>query len=501
MIVPRHSAVPVLAVIALVATVLFSLGAARQAELCADGTYHQLGYCPADLSSPGSANVDTTTADGTVSIDRDDGTLYGCVTTSATPLAVSEILDCSGGAAVAGDSELVDGSGTRTLSATGLTADTGYYWQFVNIAPTGWSSNAVVSSQFTTDAEGGSEPYDLSGFTIDAATQCDWPTEPVTNGNTATASTVAELQTAIDNATEGVEITITWSGTQSGNVVVDNDDIDIVMPNDATIDGDIRIGSRTSSVSRVRWTGGNQDEGNWTLDEADDVMINDFYSVHDAAFDQFDVNDMRCSPGGCNRVAFVHVTFEGKNPDDGDSYTFYTAPNPGITDCMILADFRTFQSDIGNGAAHVTRMQGTTRFTIVDAVFENPYVPTGDTTAFRFHRNVTNAHVENVHVRGRMKLDTIDAGEVSSVTNGDFVNVTRYGGDNCLFAAESGVTNTGTVRDSLLYYDSGLSCSDMSFTQLTDVSNNDVAPWDGTTFPRPDSNGNTPNLSTVGADR
>lgn len=123
-------------------------GAIRQSELCADGTYHQTGFCPAELESPSAGNVGETTADGMVTVDRGDGILYGCVTTSNTPLSAAAIIDCSSGTGV---SESVAASGTQTLNATGLSAGGTYYWHFVNINPSGWASNVEVSNAFTTD--------------------------------------------------------------------------------------------------------------------------------------------------------------------------------------------------------------------------------------------------------------------------------------------------------------------------------------------------------------
>lgn len=147
-----------------------ALSASIDLEQCADGSYRVTGYCPADLESPGFSGVTASTANGTVIVDRSNGTLYGCVTTSATLLSAAEIIACSGGVAVTGDSEAVGSAGTRTLSFGGLAASTGHYIQYVHVNGSGWPSDRVVTSQFTTDASGAN----VFAETFDA--QADWDT-------------------------------------------------------------------------------------------------------------------------------------------------------------------------------------------------------------------------------------------------------------------------------------------------------------------------------------
>lgn len=126
--------------IALAALCALSVWAAsRQSELCADGTYHQVDYCPAVLSTA-SVDADETTASVTVSNDRGDGTTYVCVTTSETP--PEDIITCSGGQ---GDNDM-----DESLSVSGLTAGTNYYAHIGNYNPSGWLSN-VVTEAFETD--------------------------------------------------------------------------------------------------------------------------------------------------------------------------------------------------------------------------------------------------------------------------------------------------------------------------------------------------------------
>lgn len=142
--------------LALLVLALVSLavqGATIQGEVCANSRVHAAGYCPADLSSPGSTSVADTSASCTAVSDADDGTQHVCVTTISTPLTGAAVESCSGGAAVAGSNAAVSTSGTQTVGVTGLSASTSYYCQSVNESPEGWYSDVVVSSQFTTGSD------------------------------------------------------------------------------------------------------------------------------------------------------------------------------------------------------------------------------------------------------------------------------------------------------------------------------------------------------------
>ena len=335
-------------------------------------------------------------------------------------------------------------------------------------------------------------PYDLSRFNIPAETECSWPEEPRTT-TTVTVGSPAELQAAADRG--NVRIVIGWTGTRSGNVTLDTSDVAIEMPNTATLDGRIQIGSRQRDVARVSWRGGNHLTGPFVLDEADDVLIYDFHSTHDAMGRYDNVNDMRCSPGGCNRAAFVSSTFAGINPDSRDSYTFYTEANPTPSQCMILANVLAEQAP---GGSHVSRIQGVRQIIVVDSAFVNP---DEGGTAFRFHRSVTNAFVADTHIRGRIKLDSIDAGETVSVLNGVFDNVTSYNTVHNLFAVQSPMPNTGVVRNSLVYSTYGGGGTPAGISPLANGGGNELIQWDGRSFPMPDSDGVVPNMSTIGAIR
>lgn len=312
-------------------------------------------------------------------------------------------------------------------------------------------------------------PYDLSAYDIPAETMCPWPTAPQTSAS-VTVSSPAELQAAVDQG--NIEVHVGWTGTRSGDISIRRDDVRVVMPNTATLDGSIRVSSRQNPIARVAWIGGNQTSGTFTLDQADDVLFQGFHSTKDSRGNSATVNDMRCSPGGCNRVAFVSTTFDGVNPGPLDSYVFYTAPNPEPSRCMILADFLARQAP---GGSHVARIQANQQLILARTAWIQP---DQGGTAFRFHRNVTDAFIGDSVVVGRVKLDTISAGDSVSVTNGVFDDVDVFNSHNCFPATEAGVTNSGEWKNSTLHT---LQSCDTSFrTQsLRDGGGNSVVGWDG----------------------
>lgn len=101
------------------------------------------------LTSPTGTATGTTTATIGATTDTATGTLYGFVSTSATPPAAAT-LKAGTGAAWAG-SAAVSSTGAKTLSATGLSAGTGYYAHLLHNDGAN-DSNIVTSAQFTTTA-------------------------------------------------------------------------------------------------------------------------------------------------------------------------------------------------------------------------------------------------------------------------------------------------------------------------------------------------------------
>lgn len=96
------------------------------------------------LSSPTGVKTGATTADGSVSTDEANGTLYHWVTTNATETAANIKLN--------GDSQAVSTTGVQNVSVTGLTPDTVYYAHFVHDDAASNESNVVTSAAFATDA-------------------------------------------------------------------------------------------------------------------------------------------------------------------------------------------------------------------------------------------------------------------------------------------------------------------------------------------------------------
>lgn len=109
------------------------------------------------LSSPTGAATGDTTADGSVSTDEGNGTLFAVVTTSATAPTAAQVKagqDHTGAAAAfavgSGSGQAVTGTGTQNVSATGLTASTAYYWHYMHEDAATNQSTVVSSASFTT---------------------------------------------------------------------------------------------------------------------------------------------------------------------------------------------------------------------------------------------------------------------------------------------------------------------------------------------------------------
>jgi hypothetical protein len=102
------------------------------------------------LSSPVGTTTGSTTATVGATTDEGNGTLYAFVSTSATPPSDADLI--AGTGATWAGSVAVSSTGAKTLSATGLTASTGYYAHLLHRDAAGNDSNTVTSAQFTTDA-------------------------------------------------------------------------------------------------------------------------------------------------------------------------------------------------------------------------------------------------------------------------------------------------------------------------------------------------------------
>jgi len=103
----------------------------------------------ATLSSATDTSTGETTGSGTVSTDRNAGTLYWSVRTTGSPLTAANIKTGTG--AVVYGNQSVSGTGVQNISITGLTASTTYYVDYVHTYYT-VNSNVVSGDGFTTDS-------------------------------------------------------------------------------------------------------------------------------------------------------------------------------------------------------------------------------------------------------------------------------------------------------------------------------------------------------------
>jgi len=101
------------------------------------------------LSSPTGTKTGSTTADGTVSTDEGNGTLYYLATINASETAAT---------IAAGDSQAVSATGSQSVSFTGLSPSTTYYAHYVHDDAATNRSNVVSSASFTTDAASSFNP-------------------------------------------------------------------------------------------------------------------------------------------------------------------------------------------------------------------------------------------------------------------------------------------------------------------------------------------------------
>jgi hypothetical protein len=101
------------------------------------------------LTLPTGTTTGATTASGTVTTDEANGTLYAVVTTSATPPSAVDIR--AGTGATYSTSQAVSATGVQNVAATGLTAETTYYWHFLHDDAAANASNIVTSASFTTN--------------------------------------------------------------------------------------------------------------------------------------------------------------------------------------------------------------------------------------------------------------------------------------------------------------------------------------------------------------
>jgi hypothetical protein len=110
---------------------------------------------PPVLTSATGTQTGSTTANGGVTTDEGNGTLYGVVSTSPTPPTAAQVRAGqmhTGAAAAYATNGVVSSPGAKVTSATGLTPSTTYYWHFTH-RDAALNDSAVASSAgFTTAA-------------------------------------------------------------------------------------------------------------------------------------------------------------------------------------------------------------------------------------------------------------------------------------------------------------------------------------------------------------
>lgn len=125
----------------------------------ADVTVTAIDVTAPVLSSPTDAANGSTGGTLSVSTNESGGTLYGFVSTSATPPSGADLK--AGTGAVWSGNQAVSGTGVQNMSATGLTASTAYYAHFLHTDAAANDSNIASADGFTTDAPSAWVPTDF----------------------------------------------------------------------------------------------------------------------------------------------------------------------------------------------------------------------------------------------------------------------------------------------------------------------------------------------------
>jgi len=122
--------------------------ASRTSELCPDGTYHQQGFCPAELTNATVSDIGQTVATVDYTTDEADGDTYLCIVSDGTEYVTPQaVQSCN-----AGDSYVLNlpEDEENVFDVTGLGSGLDYVAQMVNLSPEGWYSNILNSATFTT---------------------------------------------------------------------------------------------------------------------------------------------------------------------------------------------------------------------------------------------------------------------------------------------------------------------------------------------------------------
>lgn len=263
----------------------------------------------------------------------------------------------------------------------------------------------LCDSEDVSCVTGSDEPYDLSGVTR-LGWNPVWPTEPNTT-STVSVSNIGQFQDAVRRS--NVRITVA-AGTYNGNLSVSGDDIDIVMSNNATLNGGVDM---IRGNHRIRWTGGNVNTGTdrFTIrGEATDLMFDDF-NIY-GRFEQLGSGDIR-------RFAIINSTVDGDPMRlHNQDFPWLSSPTSGRYSDWIIANVRS-ETESGNAA---NRFQHQDRLLIVDSAFN---MRGSQAAGLRIGQGSDQVHVENTLVRDRIFLSLNNDGS-QQLSDGRFENVRRF---------------------------------------------------------------------------
>lgn len=164
---------------------------------------------PPVLSLPTGTETGAQTADGTVTTDESNGTLYFYVSTNSSETA--------GTIKASGDNQSVTAIGVQNVSFINLTPSTVYYAHYVHDDASTNESNVVSSASFTTDAIDTTPPVLSSPLVVSNTSNSVDGSVSTDEGNGILyflASTNA-TETAVDIRTMGLMQTVTTTGVQN----------------------------------------------------------------------------------------------------------------------------------------------------------------------------------------------------------------------------------------------------------------------------------------------
>jgi hypothetical protein len=277
---------------------------------------------------------------------------------------------------------------------------------------------------------------------------------------------MADLQARV--AEDGWLITIPSAfGTQSGNVSVTGNNVDVVMSNSATINGDLSMGpSGSGRAQYLRWTGGNVN-GNVEWRRSDDVIIDDVYSDASGGANQ--------GGDGCSRVALLNSTLEVNGPTQNNWALHNQTTTVGLCFDWIIANCIIAGSGSG-GQTH--RLNGITRCIHLDSGFN----PTGRSAfGIRFHSEHQYVWMADCIICYQYNASANVGGASTyayAIDRGLFERCDFYGGSNAIANNGEWGPNGMTIQNCNRHNTAG--STGTPDTSGASGSGNVGIPWDGT---------------------